>query len=306
MAVSEEKQVPISFDAYAPREMAYKAENIGVAKVRQSFLSMFMLALLAGGFIAFGGCLYTTAIIGNEAGLGINRLVGGLSFCLGLIMVVIAGAELFTGNSLIVIAYISGKVRFRQVMRNWGIVYLGNLFGAVAVAVLVYGAGQWKSWEMAAGISAYNIAATKLSVSFLPAFCSDVLCNSLVCLAVWLCYSARSTTDKILSILFPITAFVALGFEHCVANMYFIPYGLMLAKTSSFVGAAEVAGQIRQVDPVLFSIGNFLLNNLLPVTLGNIVGGSVLVGALYWTIYLRRERTVLGGRLPANPFVRKS
>ena len=273
-------------DAYSPREMACRAEIVGVAKAKLDFLSTFLLAILAGGFVAVGACFYTTAITGVHASVGVTRLIGALPFCVGLILVVVAGAELFTGNALIVIATISGKVSFARLMRNWLIVYIGNLVGSLAAAALVYFAAQWRMGDMAVGVTSYNIAGAKMSLPFFTAFCSGILCNALVCMAIWLCYSSRTTTDKILSILFPISAFVALGFEHSVANMFFVPYGIILAKTGAFMNSPAISGALRY-DPSLFTPANFALNNLLPVTLGNIVGGSVLVGAIYWMIYLR-------------------
>lgn len=279
-----------SVEAYSPKEMACKAESIGVTKANLGFLSTFMLAILAGAFIALGACFYTTAVTGIPANLlGPTRIIGGITFCLGLILVVVGGAELFTGNVLIIIAFISGKVSFGRLLRNWSIVYLGNLAGSLATVALVYFAWQWKMGESAVGVTAYKVAGAKLSLPFATAFCSGILCNALVCLAIWLCYSARSTTDKILSIIFPITAFVALGFEHSVANMYFIPYGMALAKTGAFLGAPVAAAAVAKFDPVIFTVPNFLLKNLLPVTLGNIVGGGIMVGVVYWIIYLRGD-----------------
>ncbi len=290
MAHSQEDKNGFSVDAYSPMEMACKAESIGSKKANLDFLSTFMLAALAGAFVAFGAGLFSMTMTGaTTAGFGLFRLIGGVAFSVGLILVVVAGAELFTGNTLIVIAFISGKVRFRQLMRNWAIVYVGNLVGSLCMVLLVYATEQWQMSDGGVGVTAYNIAGKKLSLSFSTAFASGILCNSLVCLAVWLCYSARSTTDKILSILFPIAAFVALGYEHSVANMYFIPYGMALSHTDSFMASAAAL----KFDPSVFTMQNFLLGNLLPVTLGNIVGGSFLVGVVYWIIYLRHVRTPL-------------
>lgn len=278
-----------SADAYSPKEMAYKARSIGVTKARLDFLSTLMLSILAGAFIAVGAAFYTTVITGLTVGLGIARLLGGISFSLGLILVVVAGAELFTGNTLVVVAFISGKIRFWQLMRNWGIVYLGNFIGSIATAAIVFYAWHWKMGGMTVGATAYGIAASKLSLPWATAFCSGILCNGLVCLAVWLCYSARSTTDKILSIVFPIAAFVAMGFEHSVANMFFIPYGMMLCGTDQFMTSSAALEVIAAHPASVFSLHNFLLNNLVPVTIGNIVGGAVFVGVAYWIIYLRSD-----------------
>lgn len=271
-------------DAYSPKEMAYKAQVSGVAKANLDFATTFVLAVLAGAFIAFGACLYTTAITGLNVGFGLTRLIGGVSFSLGLILVIVTGAELFTGNTLMVIAYVSGKISFLRLMRNWAIVYFGNIVGSLAVVFMVFYAQQWKMGEMAVGVSAYNIAGSKLSISPLAALISGILCNILVCLAIWLCYSARTTTDKILSVLFPVSAFVALGFEHSIANMYFMAYGMLLSNTSSFMRAS--VGDYAQS---VFTIKNLIINNLIPVTCGNIIGGAFLGGIIYWIIYLRQS-----------------
>lgn len=278
------------FDAYSPKEMARKAVTVGVGKVNLDFGRTFALAALAGAFIALGACFFTTAVTGVPAALiGPARLVGGLAFSLGLILVVVGGAELFTGNSLILMAFFSGKVSFGRLMRNWTIVYVGNFAGSLLIVALVYFAWQWKMGECAVGAMAYGCAAKKMSLPFWTAFCSGVLCNLLVCLAVWLCYGARSVGDKILAIIFPITAFVALGFEHSVANMYFIPYGLLLAKTGEFTSSPVASSTVAKFAPSFFTIPHFVVNNLIPVTLGNIVGGGLLVGAIYWFAYLRGE-----------------
>jgi formate/nitrite transporter len=174
-------------------------------------------------------------------------------------------------------------------MRNWAIVYAGNMIGSLGVAALVYYAWQWKMGGNAVGVTAYNIAGAKLGLPWMTAFCSGILCNGLVCLAVWLCYSARSTTDKILSIIFPITAFVAMGFEHSVANMFLVPYGIMLSGTSAFMGADGVAHAVSKYSPAIFTVPNFIKGNLIPVTLGNIIGGAIMVGLAYWIIYLRAD-----------------
>jgi formate transporter len=276
-------------DAYSPKEMACRAEKIGVAKAKMDFLSTFVLAIMAGAFVALGACFYTTAITGINIGLGLTRIVGGVAFCLGLILIVISGAELFTGNTLIVIATISRKVSIAGLIRNWAIVYAGNMVGSLGVALLIYFTEQWKMGEMAVGATAYNIAGLKLSIPWGTAFCSGILCNALVCLAVWMCYSARSTTDKILAIIFPITAFVVLGFEHSVANMFFVPYGIALSKTGAFVNHFTDPVTLKYA-PSLFTTHRFLVHNLLPVTLGNIVGGSLLIGAIYWLVYLRADQ----------------
>lgn len=264
--------------AHVPPEMACRAVDAGACKASGPLPSTFALGVLAGAFIALGACFYTTVVSGiPPAPIGPARLVGGLCFSLGLILVVVGGAELFTGNILIIMAVLCGRARPAHLARNWAIVYMGNLVGSLLICVLAYFAWHWKLGGGAVGATAYSIAAKKLSLPFGTAFCSGILCNFLVCLAVWLCYAGRTVTDKILAIIFPITAFVALGFEHSIANMYFVPYAMLLCHTQGFTATHPVA-------PI--TVPSFLADNLLPVTLGNIIGG-LGVGVVYWFVYLR-------------------
>lgn len=274
-------------EAYTPKEIAARVEAVSVSKSSTDPLRVFVLSLLAGAFIAFGAALFTlvTHDYSPELNQGLLRLVGGLSFCLGLVLVVVAGAELFTGNNLLVIAYMDNKISFAQLMKNWLIVYAGNFVGALGVVVLIYLSGHWLIGGGAVGAKAIVIAEAKVELSFMAAFARGVLCNVLVCLAVWLCFAGRSVTDKILAILFPITAFVALGFEHSVANMYFIPAGMLAVLEPQ---AVQIAGQINPaLDIEALTVSGFLVNNLLPVTMGNIVGGSLFVAIVYWFLYVR-------------------
>lgn len=279
------------FDLFLPPAMAKKAEDLGVRKANMSFGKMFPLSLLAGAFISFGAVFCTVVLAGSSAlPYGIARLAGGLVFSLGLILVIVGGAELFTGNNLIVMAWASGRVKTGALLRNWGIVYLGNFIGSIATALLVVTAKQYLSGGGAVGQTALNIAASKVNLGFLQAIALGILCNGLVCLAVWLTYSGRSATDKIMAIIFPISAFVAAGFEHSVANMYFIPYALFIKQFDP----AFVASLGDKVHVENLSWGSFFLNNLLPVTIGNIIGGALLVGAVYWLVYLadaKRKQT---------------
>lgn len=284
-------QPGFSIDALVPKEMAAKMENIGVAKVNLGPLRMFALAILAGAFIALGAIFATTVTTGAGGAVpfGITKLLGGLVFCLGLILVIGAGAELFTGNNLIMMAWASGKVSTFRLLRNWVIVYLGNFVGSVLTAVFMLLSQQYTFGGNAIGLNALNIASGKLTYGFTQALVLGIFCNALVCLAVWLAAGARSATDKILAVIFPITAFVAAGFEHSVANMYFIPIGLFI-KDFAPGGFWEAAG----TAPASFANltwGNFFLANLLPVTIGNIIGGGVMVGLVYWFIYLRPSWT---------------
>ena len=279
---------PISFDAFIPPEMAAKAEAIGVKKATMGLRTTSVLAVLAGAFIALGAIFATTVATGagDQLTFGVAKLLTGLVFCLGLILVVVAGAELFTGNNLIVMAWANRHISTFQMLENWAIVYLGNFVGSIATALLMFLARQYMFGNGGVGLTALNIAQTKCSLDFLQALALGIMCNALVCLAVWLCYSARTTTDKILSILFPITAFVAAGFEHSVANMYFIPIGLFI-KMGAPASFWQLIGKTAADYPNL-TWTNFLLANLIPVTLGNIIGGSVMVGLVYWFIYIYR------------------
>ena len=280
MADDQKQGAGLGLDALMPAEMAVKAENVGVRKAELPFDKLFVLAILAGAFIGLGAEFATVAFTGTHdiLGYGLWRLLGGAVFCLGLILVIVAGAELFTGNTLILMAYASRKVSTWLLLRNWGIVYVGNFVGSILTAYFLFLSKQYTFEGGAVGATALNIANGKCALEFWPALFLGVYCNALVCLAVWLCFSARTTTDRILAIVFPITAFVASGFEHSVANMYFIPMGLFI-KTNP-----EVAGLAKSVANLTWA--NFFVRNLIPVTIGNIIGGGVMVGAIYWFVYL--------------------
>jgi formate/nitrite transporter len=262
-----------TFDPYTPAEMAGRVEAGGVAKAALDLPRTLALAVLAGAFIGLGAMISTVAGTGTSFGYGPSRLLAGLAFCLGLVLVLVGGAELFTGNALIVMAWAERRVKSRALLRNWTIVYAGNFIGAAATALGIYLSGIHRLGSGAVAESALAIARAKLSLDFGEAFFRGVFCNALVCLAVWLGFSARTTTDKILCIVFPITAFVAAGFEHSIANMYFVPMGMLLSGEAGFD----------------LTWSRFLLGNLLPVTLGNVAGGSLMVGLAYWFIYLRKE-----------------
>jgi formate/nitrite transporter len=291
----------IHIDALLPAEMAARAEILGVRKAEMPFLKMFMLAVLAGAFIALGAIFATTIGAGAMAvtapdgeivlntGLpfGVTRLLMGLVFSLGLILVVVGGAELFTGNNLIVMAWANGKVTGSSLLRNWVIVYLGNFLGSIGTVLLMFLTRQYTFGANSIGITALRIGVAKVELGVVQAIALGILCNALVCLAVWLTYSARSTMDKILAIIFPITAFVAAGFEHSIANMYFVPYALFV-KDFDPAFVTTVADKIPGIERLTWPA--FLVNNLIPVTLGNIIGGAVLVAAVYWAIYLRPEK----------------
>ncbi len=286
-----EEHMVLSIDAFIPPEMAAKVEQVGVNKARMGWRNTLALGILAGAFIALGAIFATTVTSGlssPQLPYGVIRLLNGLSFCLGLILVIVAGAELFTGNNLIVMAWADGLISTDQVLRNWVLVYAGNFLGAFATAVFMFWTKQYTFGGGAVGLNVLTIANNKCSLDFLQALTLGVMCNALVCLAVWLCFSARTTTDKILSIIFPISAFVAAGFEHSVANMYYIPIGL-LVKAGTSPAFWQAIGK-TPADYAALTWGNFLIANLLPVTIGNIIGGSVMVGLVYWFIYIRKKR----------------
>ena len=271
-----------AFDPLLPADMARRAEEVGVRKARMDAPRLFVLGVLAGAFIALGGIFSTTALAGTAAWpWGPARVLGGAAFSLGLVLVVIGGAELFTGNNLLVMAWASGRIGTASVLRNWTIVYSGNLVGAVATAALAALAGTQGGGGGAFGATALAIAHGKLQLGFVQAVALGILCNGLVCLAVWLSYAGRSVTDRIAAVVLPITAFVAAGFEHSVANMYFVPFALFLD------GVDPAAVAAAKLPPDALAWSRFLGTNLLPVTLGNLIGGAVLVGAVYWFVYLR-------------------
>jgi formate transporter len=278
------------FDSLLPREIAQKAEATGVTKAGLDFVSTLLLAMLAGAFIALGAVFSTVAVCGSGGVLpfGLLRIIAGIAFSLGLILVVVAGAELFTGNNLLLMAFASGKIPITSVLRNWCIVFFGNFIGAVLTAGGMMFAGLHTLGNGEVGKTALAIANAKCSLSMEEALARGIFCNALVCLAVWLCMSCRSTGDKILAILFPVTAFVAAGFEHSVANMYFVPAALFIKQSASTEFWNSISTQASAYPHI--SWGAFF-TTLVPVTFGNIVGGGVLVGVVYWVIYSRRRGT---------------
>ena len=280
----DEPNLP-TLDALVPAAVARRAEDIGVAKAEMAFAKLFVLAVLAGAFISLGALFSTVVTAGGGTAPGVSRLLGGVVFALGLVLVVVAGAELFTGNTLVIIAFASRRVRLVKLLRNWAIVYTGNMVGACATALLVVLSRRMEAGDGSIGVRALDIANTKTHLAMPAAFVSGVLANMLVCLAVWLSMSARSVTDKVIAVVPPVAAFVAAGFEHSVANMYFVPVGFfqrLLAHDAFWRATATTADAYRGI-----TWSRFLVNNLVPVTVGNIVGGALLVGLTYWFVYLR-------------------
>jgi formate/nitrite transporter len=257
------------FDAYAPREIAARVKDFCVAKAALPLLSLAMLGVLAGAFIGLGAMMFTLVASDTSLGFAASRLLGGLVFSLGLLLVVVAGAELFTGNNLLAMAWADGCVTTRQVLRNWAVVCAANFAGAVGLALLVAWSGHPAMNDGAVGAAVVRVAMAKAQLPPGEAFVRGVLCNVLVCLAVWMALAGRSVVDKAVAIVFPITAFVAAGFEHSIANMYLLPLAMLLGAPLS---AADVA------------------RNLVPVVAGNLVGGSVLVALVYHVIYVRGTR----------------
>ncbi len=264
------------FDAYTPAQIARKVEMVGVVKARMPVLQTMMLGFLAGAFIGIGALYYTLVAADPGIGFAASRVLGGLLFSVGLLFVVVAGAELFTGNNLLAMAWAAGKIDTMEVLRNWVLVCAANFVGAVGLALLVYFSGHWRLNDGAIGTAYLQIAAGKANLDPWTAFFRGVLCNVLVCMGVWMAMAGRSVTDKFVAIFLPISAFVAAGFEHSVANMYFFPMALL------------VKGSLAVVPPFAEAITvGAMFANLGAVILGNLVGGSVIVALVYWVIYLR-------------------
>lgn len=281
-------------DAFAPAEVARRVEEVGVSKARQPLYRMAALSTLAGAFIGLGSIYFLSVTADMRSGYGLSQLVGGLVFALGLILVVVAGAELFTGNNLLIMAVVSKQITVGHLLRNWVVVFLFNLVGAVSAAGLAYLAEHWAGGGHLVGARALSVGVAKVGLSWSVLFFRAILCNVLVCLAVWLTQAARTVTDKILAIIFPVSAFVAAGFEHSVANMFFIPYAIWIKGEPEAVAAAGFSpSALGALD------WGGLIYNLIPVTLGNIVGGALLVGLVYWVCYRWDGYTLPGRRVKA-------
>lgn len=274
-------------DAYSPAEIQDKVEKVGVKKARLPFLASFMLSIVAGGSIGLGGLFFCIVLADPSLGFAIQRVLGGVLFSLGLALVMIGGAELFTGNCLIVMAWMNRQIRTGEVLRNWATVWLGNLVGALGLVGLVFMAHHTDLNNGQVGVAVLKLAVGKIAPDATTIFFKGVLCNILVCLGVWLAYAGRSVADKMAGMVLPVACFVAAGFEHCVANMYFLPLAWLLT----------VSGPVPEgIDVSVITLAG-IVHNLVPATLGNIVGGAGFVGVVYWAIY----RKCLGGltALPA-------
>ena len=266
------------FDVFSPKEIAEKVEKIGVAKARLPLLSMLMLGVLAGAFIGLGALYFV--LIKSDASLGFatSQVLGGFAFSLGLILVVVAGAELFTGNNLLAMAWADCKITAFELLKNWAVVCCANFIGAAGLALLVFLSGHPEMNNGAIADQYLKIAAAKCTMPFWTAFFKGVLCNVLVCMAVWMAFAGRSVIDKVVAIIFPISAFVAAGFEHSIANMYFIPLAMLL----------KAFGHTGLNSDAITWVGFF--SNIVPVILGNLIGGSVIVALIYHVIYRRVPR----------------
>lgn len=263
-------------DAYAPREVALRVENVGVLKARLGLLPLAMLGMLAGGFIGLGSMFFALVKSDGSLSYANGQVLGGVVFSLGLLLVVVAGAELFTGNNLLAMAWADGKVSTAEVLRNWCVVCMANLMGAVGLALLVFLSGHTAMNAGAIAQAVLKIALAKQNLPWQEAFWRGVLCNVLVCLAVWMAMAGRTVVDKAVAIVLPVTAFVAAGFEHSIANMYFMPLAWLL----------QASGQVPVTQAVTVT---GMLGNWLPVIAGNLLGGSVLVALTYYVVYRRGQ-----------------
>lgn len=266
-----------SLDAYAPHEVSQRVATLGVAKAQMATVPLLMLGVLAGAFIGLGAMLFVMVRADPALGFASSAILGGLVFSLGLLLVVVAGAELFTGNNLLVMAKMDGRISSAQVARNWVLVCLANLVGAVGIAVLVFLSGHTEMNGGAVAQQVVKIAQAKQALSFEQAFFRGVLCNVLVCLAIWMAMAGRTVVDKAVAVVPPVMAFVAAGFEHSIANMYFMPLAMLVQTFGTPIAAGPAV-----------TLGG-MMGNLLPVIAGNLVGGSVMVGVSYHLIYGKHQ-----------------
>lgn len=264
-----------STDCFSPQEIEQNVEALGLKKARSPLAVSLLQAFLAGIYIGLGGLFFCIVLADATLGFAAQRLLGGLVFALGLGLVAIAGAELFTGNCLLVMAWAQGQIKAWEVGKNWTIIWLGNLVGALVLVVLVFLSHHWAMNNGAVGMAVIKLAISKLTPDFLPIFVKGILCNLLVCLAMWMSYAGRTVTDKMIGLVLPVMAFIAAGFEHCIANMYLLPLAWVLVTTGHAPAGLDVS--VVTIPAIV--------HNLIPATLGNIVGGGGFVGLVYWAIY---------------------
>lgn len=280
MSIDELKAAFLKPDQLAPADIEAKAEALGVSKTKMSFKQSFMLSIMAGAFISMGAMFFLLIVSDSALPFAAQRLIGGCLFSLGLLLVVVCGAELFTGNTMIVMSAASKKISWSAVLKNWVVVFLGNLVGSLIMVGLVFLSNYQGMNGGAVGTTIVSVAAGKMSPDWLTLFAKGIMCNFLVCLAVWIAYGSKTVADKMLGILLPIAAFVACGFEHCVANMFFLPFGILLASA----GIAPAG-----IDPSTVSWAGALWNWSASVP-GNIIGGALFVGMAYWIAYHKKEQ----------------
>lgn len=268
----------------SPLEVATNYVAIGKKKTELSIVKMLIMGILAGAFIAFGAAASSTAAFSAPTA-GMVRVMSAIFFPGGLAMVLLAGSELFTGNTLILISVLEKQAKFSAMLKNWLFVYIGNFIGAVLIALLVNASGQLNIGSSELALFTMKVANTKASLSFSNAFFSGILCNMLVCLAVWVSFASKDVVGKVIALYLPIAIFVLAGFEHSVANMYYVPAGIFASMNPAYAQlAAEKAMTFANLN-----FGAFFMNNLIPVTLGNIVGGALCIGATYWYVFLKKE-----------------
>ena len=280
MSIDELKAAFLKPDQLAPADIEAKAEALGVSKTKMSFKQSFMLSIMAGAFISMGAMFFLLIVSDSALPFAAQRLIGGCLFSIGLLLVVVCGAELFTGNTMIVMSAASKKISWSAVLKNWVVVFLGNLVGSLIMVGLVFLSNYQGMNGGAVGTTIVSVAAGKMSPDWLTLFAKGIMCNFLVCLAVWIAYGSKTVADKMLGILLPIAAFVACGFEHCVANMFFLPFGILLASA----GIAPAG-----IDPSTVSWAGALWNWSASVP-GNIIGGALFVGMAYWIAYHKKEQ----------------
>jgi len=271
-----------------PSEITYTTIQIGIKKAGMKYSNQFILAILAGAFIAFaaeGSNMAAFNLFAKPETYGLGKVLAGAIFGTGLMLVVLAGGELFTGNTMIFGGVLDGKVKLRDMLKNWFFVFIGNFVGSLLIAYMMVHSGLFNSGANVLGGVTIKIASYKVGLSFMSAFYLGIMCNILVCLAVWLAYGAKDMVGKIFAIFFPIWLFITSGFEHSVANMYYIPAGILAKSNPSWVAESHLAPAAL----ANLNWGNFIINNLVPVTLGNIVGGSIFVVGIYWFVYIKND-----------------
>jgi formate/nitrite transporter len=312
-------KVDINIDCAVPKQMALKYEAAGVKKGKElDFWATFVLAIHAGIFVAMGAGFYTvvsSATTGTQVSYGLMKFAAGLAFCTGLAMVILCGSELFTGNAMIVLAWSSGRVTTYQMAKNWVIVYIGNFLGSLIIAALQLWGKTYQNASYQVGANAMSFAQTKCNREWGQCYCLGILCNIMVCWAVWMTLSAREASSKLMVFILPITAFAAQGFEHCVANMYFLPIGMMV-KTYAIPAMWSNLSKNPDIDYPAVAVGQCVIYNFIPATLGNYSGAIFFIGFIYWYLYLRdvdhvsRFEVTLGGvkylASPPVPPVKKS